>query len=84
MKYYYNTLIGGESESKAKVDLILRILSKHPIEKLLSSLTEQYEVIEAMQEYTHDFVHTMYHATSVEEQQVLNYDIFKLQQFYRY
>jgi hypothetical protein len=48
----------------------VKVLSEHALGKVLSCITEEHDVAEAVQEYIYDFVQTMYKAASVHEQQV--------------
>ncbi|XP_060597648.1 E3 ubiquitin-protein ligase rnf213-alpha-like, partial [Ruditapes philippinarum] len=49
----------------------VNILSEQAIGKVLSCINQQEALTDALQEYLHDFVHTMYHAASGQEHQLV-------------
>lgn len=54
-----------------QTESVVKVLSEHMVGKVLSYVTTEYAVTEAVQEYIYDFVHTMYHAMSEHEHQVI-------------
>ncbi|XP_060586347.1 E3 ubiquitin-protein ligase rnf213-alpha-like [Ruditapes philippinarum] len=69
--------VAGSNEHDEEEDIIksaefsVNILSEQAIGKVLSCINQQEALTDALQEYIHDFVHTMYHAASGEEHQLV-------------
>ncbi|XP_060590421.1 E3 ubiquitin-protein ligase rnf213-alpha-like, partial [Ruditapes philippinarum] len=60
----------------SKTESSVKVLSEHALGKVLSCITEEHDVAEAVQEYIYDFVQTMYKAASVHEQQLVCQTVF--------
>jgi uncharacterized protein YbgA (DUF1722 family) len=59
-----------EEDVIKSAEFSVNILSEQAIGKVLNCINQQEALTDALQEYIHDFVHTMYHAASRQEDQV--------------
>ena len=70
-----------KENATAKAEYSVKVLNGQPIGKILECVSEEM-VSDALQEYIHDFVHTMYHAVTEPELQVNPFSKYLFNLFY--
>ncbi|XP_053396335.1 E3 ubiquitin-protein ligase rnf213-alpha-like isoform X2 [Mercenaria mercenaria] len=63
-------------EAIIKTETLVKVLSEHELGKVLDCVSQENIITEAVNEYIHDFVHTMYNAATIQEHQLVCQSVF--------